>query len=83
MRTKTRSEHGNTYDHQKSSLNLELFIDPLVPGEVVPQLLVETIEPCCLDNMRREDLEKENIDIQSRIFIGCRMVTDRVFAMLC
>jgi hypothetical protein len=56
-------KHGNTYNHQKSSLNLEFFIDPLVFEGVVPQPLVETIEPCCLNDTRREDLKREMLSL--------------------
>jgi len=50
---------GNTHNHHKSSLDLEFFIDPLVLPQIVPQLLVKTVAPGCLNYMRGEDLKRE------------------------
>jgi len=47
---------GSTYDHQKSSLDLELFVDPLALDRVVLQRLVETVTLGCLNDTRGEYL---------------------------
>ena len=49
----------NTYYHQKSGLDPELFIDLLVLDRVASQLLVETVALGCFDNTRGEDLKRE------------------------
>lgn len=57
---------GSTYDHQESSLDLELLIYPLILCHVVPQLLVETVALGCFDNTRGEDLKREAIRFDRR-----------------
>ena len=59
MRFRTWPKERNTHGHQKSSLDLELFIDPLALHRVVPQFLVKTVEHGCFDNARGEDLCRE------------------------
>jgi hypothetical protein len=53
--------NGNMYDHEKSSLDLEFFIDLLVLEWVIPQLLVKTVASGRFDDTRGEDLEKETL----------------------
>ena len=50
---------GNAYDHQKSSLDLELFVDPLILCQIVPQLFIETVALGCFDNPRGKDLKRK------------------------
>jgi len=46
----------NTHNHQKRSLDLEFFIDPLALYWIVFHLLVEAIAPGCFDDTMGEDL---------------------------
>ena len=55
-----------THNHQKSSLNLELFIDLLVLDRVVPRLLVETVALGCFNDASGKDLEGKTLRFDRR-----------------
>jgi len=61
MRLGTQLEERDTHDHQKGSLNFELFIEPLVLDRVVPQFLIKTVALSRFDNTRGEDLRRERM----------------------
>ena len=55
-----------TYDHQKSSLDLELFVYPLVFNRVIPQLLIEAVAVGSFNDTGREDLRRETMEFDRR-----------------
>ena len=61
VRFGTGLEDENTYDHQKSCLDLELFMDLLILDRIAPQILVKAVPLGCFDDARGEDLHRVTV----------------------
>ena len=50
-----------TYDHDKSNLNLEFLVSPLELERVISQLIIVLVPPASFENTRREVLRDRSV----------------------